>query len=257
MKNFFGRLVTSRILFAVAGFAVFNLIWSGLALVCNLKSLPGPLTVYAGLPKAVQNDIVMHLWSSLGRVLVGVSVSMAVALPAGIALGRGGGCARFFNLLLYFSYPIPKLALLPVILVLAGIGDFSKILLMMLIIMPQMCFSVRDAARSIPEGEFDVLKSLKASFCQQVVHLVLPSVLPAAFSALRVSIGIAFSALFFTETFGASSGLGCYVVDRWMRLDYPQMYLGIVILSLCGVVLFVVADVLQRLSCPWQVRRNG
>ena len=84
-------------------------------------------------------------------------------------------------------------------------------------------------------------------------HLLLPAALPAALSALRIAIGTAISVLFVTETYGTTEGLGYYISDAWMRIDYLDMYAGIALLSLMGVGLFILIDLLRgKYSCPWQ-----
>ena len=83
-------------------------------------------------------------------------------------------------------------------------------------------------------------------------HLLLPAALPAALSALRIAIGTAISVLFVTETYGTTEGLGYYISDAWMRIDYLDMYAGIALLSLMGVGLFILIDLLEAILCPWQ-----
>lgn len=71
-------------------------------------------------------------------------------------------------------------------------------------------------------------------------------------SALRIALGTAISVLFVTETYGTTRGLGYYITDAWMRLDYLGMYAGIALLSISGVLLFILIDWLEQLLCPWQ-----
>ena len=87
-------------------------------------------------------------------------------------------------------------------------------------------------------------------------HVILPGTLPEVFSALRVSVGIATSVLFVTETFGTDKGLGFYIVDAWMRIDYLTMYAGIVMLSIIGFLLFLLIDVGDAVFCRWNKIRS-
>lgn len=242
------------LIFILAGFVLFNVIWLVCAKTLQLKALPLPQDVYMAFPQALENGIGDHLLSSLRRVVIGLAISSGLALVVGIVMGYSKIANRVLGPLLYFTYPVPKLALLPIVMILFGIGETSKIVIIVLIIVFQLILSVRDAVTAIPKEDYAVLTSLRASAFNQMKHITFPAVLPAFLSALRVSVGIAMSALFFTETFGTDKGLGFYITDSWMRIDYIQMYFGIFILSLSGFLLFLLFDMIENISCKWKNR---
>jgi NitT/TauT family transport system permease protein len=97
-----------------------------------------------------------------------------------------------------------------------------------------------------------VLISLGANKRQMLRWIILPSILPEMLTSLRVTVGTALSVLFFTETFGTDKGMGFYIVDAWMRLAYTQMYVGILILSLIGFILFFTIDRVEKKICKWK-----
>ncbi|MDR2892643.1 MAG: ABC transporter permease [Deltaproteobacteria bacterium] len=234
------------------GFALFNLLWFLLALLLDSRALPLPHQVYAVLPKALDAGLAGHFAASLRRVLIGLGVSLLIALLVGIPLGYRPRLGRLLSPLIYFSYPIPKLALLPVVMLLLGLGETAKIAVIVLILAFPMLLSVRDAVRGVPHEDYALLISLRATFYDKLRHIILPACLPAVLSSLRVSVGIAFSALFFTETFGTEKGLGLYITDAWARLDYLQMYFGIVTISFAGVIMFALIDLTERRLCRWR-----
>lgn len=249
------NVVLRYALIIFGGFALFNLLWLILSAILQMNALPMPHTVYAAWEKAIAGGVLAHLFASMARALAGLGIALAIGLALGIPMGCFPQSDRWLGPLIYFSYPVPKLALLPVIMLLLGTGETSKITLIVLIIVFQLVLSIRDAVRAVPEEDYALLTSLGASFVQKLRHIILPATLPAVFSSLRVSIGIAFSALFFTETFGTTTGLGLYITDHQMRLDYPLMYFGILVLSLGAFALFVLVDVADRIWCGWQ--RSG
>lgn len=236
----------------IGGFLLFNLLWLALAAALQMNALPMPQTVYAAWGRALSSGITAHLAASMGRAIAGLGIALALGLALGIPLGYFKKIDRWLGPLIYFSYPVPKLALLPIVMLLLGVGEGSKITVIVLIIVFQLALSIRDAVRAVPEEDYSLLTSLGASFGQKLRHIILPGTLPAVLSSLRVSIGIAFSALFFSETFGASSGLGFYITDNQMRLDYPLMYFGILTLSLGAFALFLAVDLADRIFCAWQ-----
>ncbi|GHT42396.1 ABC transporter permease [Bacteroidia bacterium] len=194
----------------------------------------------------------IHVLASLVRVLEGILISVAIGIPAGILLANHPKINKICSPLLYFIYPIPKLALLPVVMLLLGIGENAKIVMIVLILVFQIIVSARDAVLRIPHEDFHVLISLGASNRQRLRWIILPSILPEMLTSIRVTIGIALSVLFFTETFGTDRGMGFYIVDAWMRLAYTEMCVGIVILSLIGFVLFFVIDIVEKKCCKWK-----
>ena len=246
------RGVFGNIVYILGGFVLFNVVWYICAVLLQLKALPSPFEVYAGFSKAVDRGILIHLLSSLQRIGIGLLISLIIAVIAGISMGFNKKVNKLFGPLLYFTYPIPKLALLPIVMILFGVGESSKIIIIVLIIVFQLILSIRDAVVGIPKDDYGVLTSLGASNFDKMRYITFPAVLPDILSSLRVSLGIAMSALFFTETFGTDKGLGFYITDSWMRLDYIQMYFGIFMLSLAGFLIFLLLDAAENYFCKWK-----
>jgi NitT/TauT family transport system permease protein len=82
--------------------------------------------------------------------------------------------------------------------------------------------------------------------------VIFPASLPKFLTAIRVAMATAVSVLFFTETFGTQYGMGYYIMDAWLRVNYLEMYAGIVVLSLLGLLLFGILDLLEYMTCRWQ-----
>lgn len=233
------------------GVLVFNVLWWLAAVLFQNKALPNPLCVYEIMPGTFSKGMSGHVWASLRRVLLGTTIALLLGIIGGVLTAMSRRSNRVLEPLLYLSYPVPKLALLPIVMLLFGIGETAKIVMIVLITVFQLMISIRDAVRRIPKENFFVLSSLGATKVQQMAHVIIPGILPEVFSALRVSLGIAISVLFVTETFGTDKGLGFFIVDAWMRLDYLTMYVGIVTLSIIGFLLFLLIDLADAVFCRW------
>lgn len=159
---------------------------------------------------------------------------------------------KILNPLVYFTYPIPKTALLPIVMLLYGLGDKSKIIIIVLILVFQIIVAVRDAALNIPYETYNPIRSLGASKLQIFSHITLPAILPELLTTLRLSIGTALSILFFAEGYGTKYGIGYYILDAWSRISYLEMYTGIIILGLLGFVLFMLIDILEESLFKWK-----
>ena len=196
--------------------------------------------------------IAVHSLYSLWRIAAGLILAIVIGLPLGVVMGYFPKVDRFLAPLVYLTYPIPKIALLPILMLLFGIGDSSKIVMIFLIIVFQVVVAVRDGIRSIPKETYYPLYSLGASFTDIFYEVLWPASLPKFITAVRVALATAISVLFFTETFGTQYGMGYFIMDAWLRVNYLEMYSGIVVLSLIGLLLFTIIDVIEHYSCQWQ-----
>ena len=237
----------------IIGVLLFNILWLFIALIVKNRVLPSPLDVYEVMPQTLmEQNMWQHSWASLWRVILGTAIALVIGSAFGLLTAISRRVNKIMEPLLYLSYPVPKLALMPAVMIIFGIGQWAKIIMIVLIIVFQIIISIRDAIRRINRENFYVLQAFGASRWSILRHIVFPCVLPDIFSALRVTIGIAISVLFVTETFGTDSGLGFFIIDSWMRLNYLQMYAGIVMISIIGFLLFMTIDILDAIFCRWQ-----
>jgi len=178
-------------------------------------------------------------------------ISFVTAVPVGLALGSSRRADRFARPLIYLTYLVPKIVLLPIVLLIFGIGDAGKIAMLWIILFFQLLITTRDAARAVSRAARYSLYSLGGTRLQLFRHVIWPSCLPAVFTALRIASGTVVAVLFFVESIGTRYGMGSYILDAWGRSDIPQIYVGIVVLALVGVLLYETFDVLERLFCRW------
>lgn len=196
--------------------------------------------------------MIEHIAASLLRLAAGIIIALAIALPTGITIAISKKAEKLANPIIYLAFPIPKLALLPVVIIALGIGNAAKITMIVLILVFQLTIAVRDATKNIPPLNFHILQALGANRWQQIRWIILPAIAPDVITALRVAIGTAASVLFFTETLGADKGLGLFIVNAWMTLQYLDMAAGIATLSILCCVLFVALDRLEKYACKWK-----
>lgn len=241
-----------HILRLVFVFLCMNLIWYIAYLLMNHSILPSPGSVYNAMFHLGTRDILLNVGYSLLRILEGVALALVIGLLIGLLMGRSQLWNRLLDPVVYLTYPIPKIALLPVVMLFFGLGETSKVLMIMLILLFQVIISVRDGIKAIPESTYDVLSSLGASASQKFWSVTLPGALSVILSTIRISLGTAISVLFFTEIYGTEHGMGFFIMDAWLRLDYPEMYAGIMLFSLVGFVLFLLVDVLDYKFMKWR-----
>jgi NitT/TauT family transport system permease protein len=227
------------------------MIWFLLAIAIDSPALPTPIATVPMLIKFA-GQLGPDFLVSLYRVVIAMVLGTVIAMPLGLAIGRSPKLDGIFGPLLYILYPIPKIVFLPVLLVLMGIADAPKILLIAITIFFQVLVSVRDAAKEVPEQSIISMRSLGASRLDVFRHVVVPASLPELFTALRISSGTAVAILFFAEAFAGSTGLGYFIVDSWALLNYPRMFAGIIAMAILGVLLYEIFDIMERKLARWR-----
>ncbi len=227
------------------------LLWQGATLLLRTEALPGPASVMTSFVEEMSGPLANHFFISTYRVLASLILALVTAVPLGIAMGRIKLADTLASPFVYLTYPVPKIAFLPLVLLVFGIGDSSKIFLISFILFFQILVTTRDAAREIPKEYILSMRSLGANRMQKTVHLVLPAVLPSILTSLRIGISTAIAVLFFVESFATNHGLGFFILDAWSQLDYESMYAGIVAMGLLGVVLYEGVEILDRTLCRW------
>lgn len=229
--------------------------WYALTLVAGSRVVPPPHVVVVRFAELLPS-LLVHAGASLLRVLGALAAAGALALPVGLAMGRSQRADRLLAPAAYLLYPVPKIALLPVLLLLLGTGDLTRVVLVALVLFFQMLLAVRDGARAVDEHYLLSIDSLGGTRRDRLRYVVLPSVLPRLLTALRIGSATAIAVLFFAETFFTDVGLGYFIVDAWTKLAYVEMYCGILAMSLMGLALFVVIDRVDRRVNRWQRVRS-
>ena len=226
--------------------------WQLASILINQPVLPPPWEVLRAFVLALPEELGRHILVSAWRVVASIAIAIAFAVPVGLGLGLSPTANRLAAPIIYLLYPIPKIVFLPVILLLLGIGNLSKISVISLILFFQMLVVVRDEAASLRPELIASVRSLGAGRRALFRYVYFPACLPAVLTSLRVSIGTAIAVLFFAESFATTSGLGYYIIiETWGRLDYAEMYAGVIAMSLLGLALYFAVDSIQRRMCPW------
>lgn len=236
------------------GVAAFALLvaWEIAARLLQREILPAPTEVLFALVAQLPRGLAWHFVVSAWRVSASIALAVALATPAGLVLGQYPRVHRLFAPLIYLTYPIPKIVFLPIVILFLGIGDASKIVIIFLILFFPVLVVVRDASATLRPELLHAVRSLGAGRRALLRFVYLPATLPAVLTAIRVSIGTAIAVLFFTESFATNAGLGYYViVDTFQRIAFPEMYAGVVAMSLLGLGLYFVVDWLERKWCPY------
>ncbi len=229
------------------------LIWQAAAWAIDKQILPGPVVVIQAFFTELDNGLAGHFLVSMWRVLASMFLAVVLAAPAGLVLGQSQQLNRLFSPIIYLLYPIPKVVLVPIILLFFGIGDLPKIIIIFLILFFQILVLVRDSAAHIEPKTILSVRSLGAGRRALFRYVYYPATLSPILTALRQSVGTAVAVLYIAELFATQKGLGYYIYLNGNTLfNYPAMYAGVVAMSLLGLGMYFAVDWLERRLCPWK-----
>lgn len=233
-------------------FISLHILWYFLSFMLGNVLIPPPHTVYQFLfSSIIRGQLLFHLLYSTLRIGSAILLSLLFGVPIGLLIGLNQASDKVLSPLLYILYPIPKIAFLPVFMVLFGLGDFSKVILLFSVLLFQIILATRDSVKQIPLELHHVTITLHLSIKKKFVHLYLPHALPYIFSALRISIGISMAVLFFGENYATTYGIGYYIMNNWIMVNYIGMSAGIVALGLLAAFLIFCIDLVESTLCPW------
>ncbi|MDZ7845165.1 MAG: ABC transporter permease [Anaerolineales bacterium] len=226
--------------------------WQLISMLINQPILPPPLVVIPVFFREMGEGLIGHFLASLWRVAASTFLAILLASPAGLVLGQSPRLNRLFSPLIYLLYPFPKVVLVPVLIIVFGVGDLPKILIIFIILFFQILVLVRDQAAGLKPELLQSVRSLGAGRRALFRFVYLPASLPAILTALRQSVGTAVAVLYVAELFATRKGLGYYIYLKGSTLfDYPAMYAGILAMSLLGFGLYYSVEWLERVLCPW------
>lgn len=233
------------------GSLILIILWYLIHFAVNSAIIPAPHETVFAFIKLLRGDLLLHIGASLLRLIAALIISIIIGVPAGLLMGMNKKADDIMAPVTYILYPIPKIAFLPILMLIFGLGNNSKIILIITIIFFPILLGARDGVKEIDIQLFYSMRSLGLNKLQIYKDLVFPAVLPKLISSLRVSIGISVSVLFFAENYATTYGLGYFIMNAWAVINYKSMSAGILALSLLGLTIFKFIDYLEKKLCPW------
>ncbi|MGA0573056.1 ABC transporter permease [Variovorax sp. VNK109] len=246
----------------VASFAALLLLWFVLTVPVNgtpfVKPmfLPSPMRVMETFGQLWRDgyqgkSLLYHLGMSLMRFGVAYALTVLVAVPLGLWMGMNETVKAVFDPPIEITRPMPKLALLPLLIIWFGIGELSKIVIIVLALFPILSISAMQAVRSVGRRKVQAALALGASRTTIFRRVIFPASLPGIFTGLRVSIGLGVTMLVGAEMVATNSGIA------WMALSAADFLLtnvvlvGALIMALLGYLLDLLARALENRIVHW------
>jgi len=198
------------------------------------------------------STLLSHLGYSLFRVVAGFLCGAIVGIPLGYAMGLSDWFRGWFDPIVEFMRPVPPLALIPLVIIWAGIGENGKIILLFLAALWIMAIAARSGVSGVKISKVHAAYSLGASKSQIMRYVIVPNSLPEIFTGARVAMGVCWGTVVAAELVAASQGTGMMIMvaSKFQLTDIVIM--GIILIGIIGFGIDMLMRWAERVLVPWK-----
>jgi NitT/TauT family transport system permease protein len=219
----------------------------------DTRFFPAPSSVVAAMIDMLRSgELVTHTVVSVQRLLYGTIVGGIPALILGITMGLNRPIRALFDPLVAAIYPIPKSAILPLALLIFGLGEASKIFMVAIGVFFPVVINATAGVLEINKIYLDVGRNYKADRWNTFWTIALPGALPVIMTGFKLGIGVGLVLIAIAEMVGAKSGLGYLIWNAWNTFAVEQMYVGLFVIAIIGYLITLGLTELERAIVPWK-----
>lgn len=219
---------------------------------------PPPSKITSAIANLLRNGgLVRHTAATVSRAAAGFALGGAVGFALGLAMGLSRRIRGALDPLVAAIHPVPKIAVLPLFLVVFGIGETSTILVIALAALFPLLINTLTGVRRISPAYYDVGRACGAKPLRLFSRVVLPASLPMILSGVRLSFNLAFLVAIAVELLSARTGLGSLIWQAWQTFRTEEIYAALAVISALGAGTNVVLDRLSKKLVPWAEEMEG
>lgn len=218
----------------------------------NVQLFPSPAKIYQAFFKSVETGkLQANIFISLKRVLIGYLYGAVLGVIVGVLLGLSKKAYRLFSFLLEILRPIPIIAWVPVLIMILGIGETSKIIVIMIGSFWSIFLNTYDGIRNVDAKYLEVSNMFMKTKTETVLRVMLPAALPGIFTGLRIGIGSAWISVIGAELIASSAGLG-YMISYSREMAQPaNMYVAVFIIGIIGYLINGILKLIEKKALKW------
>lgn len=198
-----------------------------------------------------------HSLITLQEILLGFGLSIVTAIPTGLLIALSPLAKRMLYPLLVFIQLVPKIAIAPLFVVWIGFGIASKVMLTLLLTFFPLLLASIAGFQILDQRLLYLTRSMGASFWQTFRYLRFPAALPVIFGGLKTSATIAATAAIVAEFVGANKGLGYQLLQATGTMDTTLVFGILFLLTVIGLALNAVVEIVEHLMTPWRRARGN
>jgi NitT/TauT family transport system permease protein len=211
-------------------------IWQIAALILDTDSFPTALDAIRAIPSILgDKESLINILASLRRMAIGLGLAVAISIPLGLMMGRSRNVASFFNPLLMIIYPVPKAALMPIIMLWLGVGDLSKTLVIFLGVSLPVIYHSFQGAKAVEEKMLWSGAAMGLSSGQRMIRIVLPAAMPEILTGCRTGLVLALITMVTSEMIARQSGAGNILFNALDMGQYDTVFAMSIIIGAMGI----------------------
>ncbi|WP_163538009.1 ABC transporter permease [Gracilibacillus sp. YIM 98692] len=221
--------------------------------ILDSRFFPPPTLILQTLwDMAESGELFKHITVSLTRILFGFLLGVIPAICIGLLMGMYKFMKYTFSPIIMIFMPIPTLAMLPIILILFGIGEFSKMVTIAISVFFPVAINTAAGVANIDQIYVDIAKNYQANAKDFFFKIALPGSLPVMLEGIQMGQAIALLTIVAAEMIGATSGIGYLIWMNYKAFLLPEMYVGLILISFFGYFFSLVLRGLERKLLPWK-----
>ena len=252
-----GNVSERGVLVVLVGIALLGWEWAAREGVVSMLFFPAPSAILSALLHTVSDGtLATHVMATLGRLMAGLVLGAGPGLVAGLCLGWSPRLRTTADPLIAFLHPLPKIAVLPLVMIVFGIGEASKIVVVALGAFFPMLIAVMAGVRQIHPDTFEAAQAYGANRRQVFAHVVVPGSLPLVLTGLRLSFNIGLLLTVAVELTSAQEGLGKMIWLAWQTMRTENLYAALFVLAALGAGFNALLAAAGERLAPWQVERE-
>ncbi|WP_415026218.1 ABC transporter permease [Bradyrhizobium sp.] len=227
-------------------------VWQMASLALKNDSFPTAIEAIRAIPDILgDKESLINILASLRRMAIGFGIAVLVSIPLGLLMGRSRAVAAFFNPLLMVIYPVPKAALMPIIMLWLGVGDVTKTLVIFLGVSLPVIYHSFEGAKAVEEKMLWSGAAMGLSAMQRLVRIVLPAALPEILTGCRTGLVLALITMITSEMIARQSGAGNILFNALDMGQYDTVYAMIIIVGAMGICLDAIFERVRARLVRW------
>lgn len=247
-------IALKRVLMWVGLPVILILLWWALTLQGASFFVPTPQKVAEKFVETwLSSNLWTDVWPSVWRLLVSLAISIVVGVTFGILIGLSRNARWLLEPLLEFLRAIPSTILVPVLLLVIGINSGMKITVIVLGCVWPILLNTITGVRSRDEVQSNTARVYGINGLDRLRYFILPSAAPQMLAGIRQSLAVGLILMVISEMFAAQEGIGYQIINFQNRVAIPEMWSGILLLGIIGVLLAVAFQLVQKRILHWYI----
>jgi NitT/TauT family transport system permease protein len=222
--------------------------------------LPAPSSVFVYLSRMIADgSMPYHLGITLLRIFVGFGLAAVFGIALGVLMGMSRTIARVADVWIAALYPLPKISLIPLLIIWVGTGEAYKIVISAISAFFPIVISTYSGIRQTDRGLIKAAKDLGANARQIQLKVVIPGAIPSIFAGLHLGMGIAIILVVAAEMIGGSSqgGMGWLLISSGQVMETEKVFASLIVLAVVGAVVIKLQQWIDRKVAPWVSYHDG